>query len=221
MSEFGETSAVPTTASTDDGSTPTRVADAASSAAADTAATARDGVKDVAGETVTQAKAVAGEAHRQVSSLVEQAKTELSTQADDRTRQAAGGLRTLASQVDALANGRPDDSGPFAGLLNDAHGRMSSFAERLESAGPRGVAEDVSDFARRRPIVFLAAAVGTGFLVGRLARAGRAAVHDDAQSPPMSTPAPTTIGIGPATLAAPLDSPDSRLVAPPVVAQVP
>ena len=227
MSEPNRTSAASTLTPTENGSTSANVADAAASGASDTASTAREGIKDVADEAVTQAKAVAGEARQQVSALVDQTKGELSKQADDRTKQAADGLRTFAGQVDALANGRPDESGPLADLLGEAHGRVSAFAERLESGGARGLADDVSAFARRRPIVFLAAAVGTGFVVGRLARAGRAAVQDDGETPsgtlapPLTTPPPMTIASTPATVAAPLDAPDSPLAAPPVVAQVP
>jgi hypothetical protein len=204
-------------------STPAKVADAASSGAAEAASTARDGAKEVAGEAVTQVKAVAGEARQQVSSLVEQTRGELSKQADERTKQAASGLRTLADQVDALANGRPDESGPLAGLLGEAHGRVSTFAERLESGGPSQLVDDVSNFARRRPIMFLAATVGAGFVVGRLARAGRAATQDSAsepwrpQSAYSSSSSSPALGSGPVTAAAPLDGP----LTPPVVAQVP
>lgn len=228
MSEPNGTSAASTLAPTENGSTSANVADAAASGASDTASTAREGIKDVADEAVTQAKAVAGEARHQVSALVDQTKGELSKQADDRTKQAADGLRTFAGQVDALANGRPDESGPLADLLGEAHGRVSAFAERLESGGARGLADDVSAFARRRPIVFLAAAASTGFLIGRLARAGRAAVQHDGAETPSVTTAPsltagqqTAVGSGRATVAAPLDAPDSPLAAPPVVAQVP
>ena len=56
--------------------------------------------------------------------------------------------------------------------------RVSAFADRLETNGPQGLLDDVTDFARRRPIVFLSAAVGVGFMVGRLARAGRAVQQD-------------------------------------------
>ena len=227
MSDPNEFSAasIPTPA---DRSTSAQLSDAASNGVSETASAARDGVKDVADEAVNQAKVVAAEARQQVSSLVDQTKGELFKQADDRTKQAADGLRVLAGQVDALANGRPDESGPLAGLLTDAQDRVSAFAERLESGGPRGLAEDVSDFARRRPIVFLAAAASTGFLIGRLARAGRAAVQHDGAETPSVTTAPsltagqqTAVGSGRATVAAPLDAPDSPLAAPPVVAQVP
>jgi ElaB/YqjD/DUF883 family membrane-anchored ribosome-binding protein len=161
-----------------DRSKPAKVADTATTAASDVATTATSGAKDAASEAATQAKVVAGEAKRQVGHVVDQTRHELSQQADQRTRQAAGGLRTLSDQVSALADGRPGDAGPLAGYLDDARSRVSSLADRLEAGGPQGVLDDVTSFARRRPIVFLAAAGAAGFVVGRLARAGRAVQQD-------------------------------------------
>jgi hypothetical protein len=226
MSETTEIGVTPTPAPPDHASTAANVADAASSGAAEAAGAARDGAKEVANEAVTQAKVVAGEARQQVSSLVDQTRGELSKQADERTKQAAGGLRVLADQVDALANGRPAESGPLAGLLGEAHGRVSGLAERLESGGPRQLVDDVSTFARRRPIVFLAAAVGAGFVVGRLARAGRAAAQDgdEAGASPQSAAFPSTLpalGSPPATNAVPLVGANAPAAAPAVTSQVP
>jgi len=167
----------------DDRSTSTRIADQATSAAGDVAATATSGAKDVAGEAVTQAKVVAGEARRQVDNVVDQTRRELSKQADERARQAAGGLRSLSAQVSALAEGRPADAGPLVGYLQDARWRVSGIADRLEEGGPQGLLDDVTDFARRRPVVFLAVAGAAGFVVGRLARAGRAVQRDAADMP--------------------------------------
>jgi hypothetical protein len=69
------------------------------------------------------------------------------------------------------------------------------------------VAEEVTDFARRRPLVFLAGAGAAGFLVGRMIKNGRSsttATDDDsypraapAVSYPAATPeAPTPLGDG-------------------------
>jgi len=227
MSETGQMSAAPMPPTGEHESTAGNVAGAASSGAVDVAGAARDGVKDVAGEAVTQAKVVAGEARQQVSTLVDQTRSELTKQADERTKQAADGLRMLAGQVDALANGRPDESGPLVGLLGEAHGRVSSLAERLESGGPAQLAADVSSFARRRPIVFLAAAVGAGFVAGRLARAGRAAVQDrddsttSLTSSAMSPLTPPALGSAPATVARPTEAGDALVASRPVTSQVP
>jgi len=159
-------------------SKPAKIAGTATSAASDVASTAASGAKEAASEAATQAKVVAGEAKRQLGNVMDKTRQEISTQAEDRTRQAAGGLRTLADQVSALAEGRPHEAGPLVDYLDDAHTRVTSLANRLETGGPQGLIDDVSDFARRRPVVFLAAAVGAGFMVGRLARAGRAAQLD-------------------------------------------
>ena len=79
------------------------------------------------------------------------------------------------------------------------------------TGGPQGLLNDVTDFARRRPVVFLAAAVGTGFMVGRLARAGKAA--HDAEDPtpefPAYAPAPA------------YTSPSAELPPPAVIADAP
>ena len=160
-------------------SKPAAVAAEARTAASNVASDAGDGLKQAAGEVATQAQNVAGEAKRQLSSVVHQTRSELTDQAATRTSQAAAGLRTLADQVQALAQGRPQDAGDLAGYLDDARARITKFSTRLDEGGPQGLVDDVSSFARRRPVVFLAAAAGAGFLVGRLARAGRAATRSD------------------------------------------
>ena len=153
-------------------STPRRVADAASSAAGDAASTAGGEAKRVVSEAKDQARSVVGEAKDQVSGLVQQARDELRIQSAERSRQAAGGLRTLSGQLQALTEGRPDDAGPLAGYVTDARLQVASFASRLEARGIEGVADDVARFARRRPGMFLFAAAGAGFVVGRLVRSG-------------------------------------------------
>lgn len=180
MTDHAQPGSFPTATTPEERPNSAQVADTAATAASDVASTAATGAKDAASEVATQAKVVAGEAKRQIGTVVDQTRRELSQQADERTRQAAGGLRTLADQASALADGRPDDAGPLAGYLGEAQTRVSNFAERLETGGPQGLLDDVSDFARRRPIVFLAVAGGAGFMVGRLARAGRAVQQDKA-----------------------------------------
>jgi hypothetical protein len=178
MTNAGASGPMPSDNAGDGPSKPAKVADTATSAASDVASTAASGAKEVASEAATQAKVVAGEAQRQLGNVIDKTRQELSAQAEDRTRRAAGGLRTLAGQVSALAEGRPGEAGPLVDYLGDARSRVTSLADRLETGGPRGLIDDVSDFARRRPVVFLAAAVGAGFMVGRLARAGRAVQQD-------------------------------------------
>ena len=159
-------------------STPRRVADAASSAAGDAASAAGGEAKRVVSEAKDQARSVVSEAKDQVSGLVGKARDELRTQTADRSQQAAGGLRTLSDQLQALGEGRPGDAGPLAGYVTDARQQVASFASRLEDRGIEGVVDDVARFARRRPGMFMLAAAGTGFLVGRLVRSGVSVARD-------------------------------------------
>jgi hypothetical protein len=159
-------------------STSRRVADAASSAAGDAASTASDEAKRLASQAKDQARSVVGEAKEQVSGLVQQARDELRTQSADRSRQAAGGLRTLSDQLQALTEGRPGDAGQLTGYVTDARQQVTSFASRLEDRGIEGVVNDVARFARRRPGVFLLAAAGAGFVVGRFVRSGVSVARD-------------------------------------------
>ncbi|MBA2337953.1 MAG: hypothetical protein H0V96_09390 [Acidimicrobiia bacterium] len=159
-------------------STPTRVAETAGAEASNVASTAVDGARDVADEVTTQAKAVAGEAKDQLASLVSQGRQEVRQQAEQRTAQFVGQLRSLSEQVTALAEGRPDTGGSLVGYLNEAQNRIRGLASRLEQGGPQGLVDDVTRFARRRPGVFLTGAVAAGFVVGRALRAGVASQQD-------------------------------------------
>jgi ElaB/YqjD/DUF883 family membrane-anchored ribosome-binding protein len=197
MSIDRDPGSIPIDSETDVRSTPATGTDRATAVASDVASIATTGAKDVAGETATQAKVVVGETKRQVGNVVDQTRHELTQQADQRARQAADGLRTLSDQVSALAAGRPGDAGPLVGYLEDAKAKVSTIADRLDDGGPQGLLDDVTDFARRRPIVFLAAAGAAGFVVGRLARAGHA-VQQDSTTSPVNTSVTTSAPAAPA-----------------------
>lgn len=163
-------------------SKPAEVAGTASSEASNVLSTAGQGAKEAAGEASTQVKVVAGQARQQLDDLVVQTRDEVRHQAESRNAQAAQGLRTLSQEVSALAEGRPDDAGPLVGLLDEAQRKVSDLAGRLENGGTQGVIDDVTGFARRRPGLFLAGAIGAGFLVGRLVRAGAAQQQEDGEA---------------------------------------
>ena len=169
--------------------TPTRVAETAGAEASNVASTAVDSARDVAGEVTTQAKAVAGEAKDQLATLVSQGRLEVRQQAEQRTAQLVGQLRSLSEQVTALAEGRPDTGGSLVGYLNEAQTRIRGLASRLEQGGTQGLVDDVTRFARRRPGVFLTGAAAAGFVVGRALRAGVASQQDSQQeSDPAGAP---------------------------------
>ena len=163
--------------------------------------TGRQAAQDVASEATSEAKAVAGHAKDQLGDFVGQARDEVRRQADDRSAQAATGLRTLADQVGALKEGRTEESGNLAGYLDEAQAKVSSFAARVEQGGAQGVLDDLTSLARRRPGVFLAGAAAAGFAAGRFLRAARA--DDGGQS------AAAPSAGAPSAMAPPLPPPDA------------
>jgi hypothetical protein len=177
-----ETAAPQNGAASPDQSRPAQLAERAGEEAANVAETATEGIRDVADEVRTQAKAVAGQAREQLDGFVGQARDEIRQQAEQRNEQAAGQLRTLSERITALVEGRPEGAGPLVGLLHDAEDQVRRLAGRLEQRGPQGVMDDVSAFARRRPGVFITAAVGVGFLVGRAVRAGSSTEQSERRS---------------------------------------
>lgn len=156
-----------------------QVASTAKDAAGDAAHTAGDQAKRVAGEATSQARSVLEEAKGQVSGLAGQARDELRAQASDRGAQAADSLRNLSHQLRALVDGRPHEAGQLSDYVHEAHSRVSDLATRLDERGIEGALQDLSGFARRRPGLFLAAAAGTGFVVGRLVRSGVSVARSD------------------------------------------
>jgi hypothetical protein len=158
---------------------------------------ASSGIKDTAVETagaaMEQTKAVASEVKQHVSSLLDQTRGELHQQTEQRAQQLSSSLRTLSSQLRGLREGRPDEAGPLRHYLIDAEQKVSSWAQRLDAGGPQLVLQDVRSFARRKPGAFLVAAIGAGFVAGRLARAGTAAAHDQ-HSPEGDRPGSAAFG---------------------------
>jgi ElaB/YqjD/DUF883 family membrane-anchored ribosome-binding protein len=126
----------------------------------------------VAQEAKTQASNVVSEAKGHLSSLVDQTKQELRTQMDSRSQQAVNGLQTLSTQLTALKEGRMEEAGRMQDVLNDVQQRVQRYAQSIQERGPSAMADDVTNFARRRPMVFLVGAALSGFAIGRLVRAG-------------------------------------------------
>jgi hypothetical protein len=112
---------------------------------------------------------VASEAKSSAQGLLHQARSGLSDQAGEQQRKAAEGIRTISSQLQAMADA-PDQQGVASGLIRQAAGQTSSIASWIESMDPAALLGDVQSFARRKPGTFLLVAAGAGILVGRVAR---------------------------------------------------
>jgi uncharacterized protein YjbJ (UPF0337 family) len=213
-------------------------ADQAKSAASETAGKAADQGKEVARAAASQATDVKEHAKEQLGNVTDEAKnqaqkvlstttSEVESQLEQRLGDAATFARTTAGELQALADGRPEDAGRSGDLVRQAGERLEHLADRADELGVRGVVEETTNFAQRRPVAFLAGAVAAGILVGRVARAGREAPSSSSSSastsPPSrsetttpnrqlrSAPAPSTsLGAGAAV------SPSPTVVDPPV-----
>lgn len=148
----------------------------------DTVKDAKSAVARVADEAPAQAARVVDDARTQISAATRRTLSDLQTQAEGQTEQAARGLRGLAMQADALAAGKPDEAGNLGDLAQAISQHASSLAERLDTGGVQGVADDASRFGRQHPWAFLGIALGAGFVAGRLVRASAAVASDNASN---------------------------------------
>lgn len=143
-----------------------QAAQASQHAAADVAHTAAGKAQDVVGETKNQARNVVGEARDQ-----------LRGHAGDQHQNAVKNLRSLGEELQSMAqNGQQD--GVASGLVRRAGDQAHSAASWLDSRNPEDLIDEVRNFARRRPGVFLAGALVAGVVAGRLTR-GVVATHQD------------------------------------------
>jgi hypothetical protein len=172
-------------------------------------AAARGGAAETLSEAKGQAGEVLHEAKAQARTVVEDAKREVHAQASQQTERAAEGLRSLAGQVRALAEGRASEAGIAGDYARRLGERVSEVADRMERGGLDGVLGDVRRFARRRPGTFLVGAAAVGFAAGRLLRAGAAQGADGPGAELAPHPAGPSAPMVPAPMnAPPVTAPD-------------
>jgi hypothetical protein len=162
-----------TTAARDEAATVGRSAGEAGGRVAQTAA---DQAREVVSETASQARDLLGEASGHAR-----------TQASDQQQRAARQLRSVAGELREMA-ARGGQSGVAAEVAQQAAERIHGAASWLEQREPADLLQAVTDFARRRPGVFLAGAVAAGLAAGRLTRGMAAAARSDGQRPGTQRP---------------------------------
>ena len=125
-------------------------------------------VADVAKD---ETRAVADETRFQARRLTDQLGGELREQAATQQARAAQGLRSVGSDFSQMADGGAPTSGYAKDLVRQAGRKADEVAQWLDARDPAALLDEVKSFARRRPGVFLAIAVGAGVIAGRLTRA--------------------------------------------------
>jgi hypothetical protein len=144
-------------------------ADVVKDKAADLGQSGVDVGKHAAGVAQEQAAQVAAEATRQGRDLLRQAQGQLGEQAARGQQRLATELLSLGDELSSMADGS-QQHGAAADLVRQAAPRAWRAGQWLDDRSPTQVFDDVQAFARRRPGVFLAAAVGAGLAAGRLTR---------------------------------------------------
>jgi len=148
------------------------------------ARTANQDVRQLAGTVRSQADQVKGELTGQVRDLLAETQGQLQAQADYQAGRLAGALSQVGGQAVALSMGRPEEAGPLVGYAEQAAAWLDDAGSYIEERGLEGLAEDVVEFARRRPVVFLAGAAVVGFGIGRLIRSGAVSGDGDGDGTP-------------------------------------
>jgi hypothetical protein len=132
--------------------------------------TVREDGQRVAGEAKERLGELTEQGQQQLMEMVERAQQEFSDRASEQSDKAALGLRSLAEELSALAEGRTEEAPHLVGHVRDVSQRARRYADRLEDGGIQGVGQDLAGFARRRPALFLMGAIVAGFATGRLVR---------------------------------------------------
>ena len=152
---------------------------AAKEQAGEVAETAKQAGAQVAGTVKEQAGAVTAEVGNQARNLLNQTRTEISDQASTQQQRVAGGLHSIADELQGLINGEPKQ-GVASDIARMASDKAHEIADWLDRRDPASLVEEVRSYARRRPGAYLAIALGAGILAGRLTK-GLAASNDSGQ----------------------------------------
>jgi hypothetical protein len=164
------------------------VATAAKDQAGQVGQTAADAGGQVAQTTKEQAQNVVGEAKQQARDLFGEARGQVRDQAGTQKGRAVDGLRSLADELDQMAQ-QGGQSGIATEVARQAAQRAHGLADHLDRHEPSALLDQARAYARRRPVAFLTGAAVLGVLAGRLTR--NLASNDDSGQRQL-TGAPTT-----------------------------
>ncbi len=151
-----------------------------------TASTAADESKHVAAVVGEEAQNVAGQAKDQVRELLDETLGQVNEQSRTQLDRLVGTLRSVSTDLESMASSA--DSGLATQLTQQVAERARGLSAHLDGREPSDVLDDVRQFARRRPALFLLGALSAGVVVGRLARGAKQAHSQDTSSSMTGTP---------------------------------
>ena len=145
-----------------------------------TASTAADEGKHVAAVVGEEAQNVADQAKDQVRQLLDETFGQVNEQSRTQLDRLVGALKGVSTDLQSMASSA--DSGLATQLTQQVAERARSLSTHLDGREPSDVLDDVRQFARHRPAVFLLGALSAGVVVGRLARGAKQAHGQDTSS---------------------------------------
>jgi hypothetical protein len=178
----------PTTGTSGASSTPSGTQGGMREQASELGHEAKASGQHVAGVAKEEGKRVAGEISGQARQLYDQTRGELKDQVATQQQRVAGGLRNIGDDLEQMRDGSPPSEGMARDLVTQASQRVNDIANWLEAREPGDLVNEVKAFARRRPGVYIAAAVGVGLLAGRLTRALVSEAKDSSEASGMAQP---------------------------------
>ena len=135
-----------------------------------------DQAKHAASVASDEAKQVATDVRDQARGLLDETKNQVQDQSRTQRDRLVDTLRTFGDDLDGMAQ---DRDGLASGAAREVAQRVRTISERLDGREPSELLDDLRSFARRRPGMFLAGALVSGVVVGRLLRGGRDAARAD------------------------------------------
>jgi hypothetical protein len=117
-----------------------------------------------------EAGRVVGEAGRQAREMMDRTRTEVMAEAGSQQERVATRLRSAGDELSAMGDS-VEEPGMATQLVRAAGERTRAIADWLGERDPQSLMEEVRTYARRRPGMFLAAAVVAGVALGRVTRA--------------------------------------------------
>jgi hypothetical protein len=135
-----------------------------------------DQAKHAASVAGDEAKQVASDVRDQARGLLDETKNQVQDQSRTQRDRLVDTLRTFGDDLDSMAQ---EGNGLASGAAREVAQRARTISERLDGREPSELLDDLRSFARRRPGMFLAGALISGVVVGRLLRGGRDAAQAD------------------------------------------
>ena len=137
--------------------------------AAQAAQEGKQAATDVAQSAAERAGEVKDEATRQARDLLGEARKHVTQQAGQGHQAAVSNLRSLGDELGRMSS-QSGESGIATELAGQAQQRVTGLADWLDSREPGQIVDEVRNFARRQPTMFLLGALAAGVAAGRLAR---------------------------------------------------